>query len=83
MLMCDGIGIGCGTALAFADAGCRRLCLGDVNTKGLDKTRSLIQTCYRDADVQVVRVDISNEASVSAFVDHCVHHLGRIDYAVF
>ena len=55
--------------------------LGDINEKGLHKTRDDVVKMYSDVDVDIVRLDVSNEASVQNFIDRCVERFGRVDYA--
>jgi NAD(P)-dependent dehydrogenase (short-subunit alcohol dehydrogenase family) len=55
--------------------------LGDIDEKGLQKTRDDVVRIHSGVDVDVVRLDVSNEASVQDFIDRCVERFGRVDYA--
>ncbi|KAH7064049.1 hypothetical protein BKA63DRAFT_482726 [Paraphoma chrysanthemicola] len=74
-------GIGQGVAVAFAQAGCRKLLLGDINETGLQATRDLVLTETPEADVVLSYLDVSEESSVNRFVEKCVARFGRLDYA--
>lgn len=69
-------------ALAFARDGAVGLVLGDVDTQGLETTRQLVQKQSPSVEVVTMKLDVSNEESVQAFVDLAVAKFGRIDYAI-
>lgn len=58
--------------------------ISDLNEKGLQETKNLIHQAdeWGDAQVEIVQVNVSDEAQVQALVDKAVQAFGRIDYAV-
>jgi NAD(P)-dependent dehydrogenase (short-subunit alcohol dehydrogenase family) len=74
-------GIGRETAIAFAQDGCTKLALGDVNQTGLEETKKLILEFSRNAKITTNIVDVRKEESVNAFIKAAVDTFGRIDYA--
>jgi len=75
-------GIGAAVALAFAEAGCKRIAITDVNGELLDKTKSTIESTASDSEVLAVAGDISSSDFAETFVSKVVSSFGRIDYAV-
>jgi NAD(P)-dependent dehydrogenase (short-subunit alcohol dehydrogenase family) len=73
-----GSGIGREAARAFAARGAQ-VFGADLNEKGLAETSELIRTAGGQA--QVGRVDVSNEAEVSAFMSRIEAEAGRLDVA--
>lgn len=77
-----GTGMGAAIAKSFAQEGCKKIAITDMNKDLLETTRlALVET---NADVQVVTVvgDISDESFVDTFFTQVVKELGRIDYCV-
>ncbi|KAH0842459.1 hypothetical protein AYO21_10761 [Fonsecaea monophora] len=80
-------GIGRGTAVTIARAGCPSLFLADIDLAGLEETRRQIQeerqgnTAAR-VRVEIQRTDIADETSVRDMVASCVAVFGRVDYAL-
>jgi len=69
-------------ALAFAREGVASLVLGDVDEAGLSETKNLVGEQTPSVEVVTTRLDVSDEASVQAFIALAVSKFGRIDYAV-
>lgn len=76
------IGIDRATALAFAQAGCGRLTLVDLNREGLDTTKSLILVSHPDAQVDNEVGNTTLQAFTEHMVTNTVSTYGRLDYAV-
>lgn len=74
-------GIGKGTAIAFVEAGCRRLCLGDINQEGLAQTQDELLKIAPDAEVLMLHLDIGDEQSVLKSMEQTIAKFGRLDYA--
>jgi NAD(P)-dependent dehydrogenase (short-subunit alcohol dehydrogenase family) len=74
-------GIGRATAIAFARDGCFKLYLGDLSVDGLEVTRTMIKSSNPEAEVEIERVDISDEGLVIKFYESVVAKFGRIDFA--
>ncbi|TKA59792.1 hypothetical protein B0A49_11740 [Cryomyces minteri] len=77
-----GTGIGAATAMAFAEAGCRRIAITDMNAKELNDTQAAILAQSPNAKVLVRTGDIASEAFVDSFIAAVVKEFGRLDYAV-
>jgi NAD(P)-dependent dehydrogenase (short-subunit alcohol dehydrogenase family) len=75
-------GIGRGTALQFAEEGCTKIFLGDINVQGLEETETKIKSAFPATTIQFMKVDIADEGSVQLFINGCVEAFGRIDYAL-
>jgi 2,5-dichloro-2,5-cyclohexadiene-1,4-diol dehydrogenase 1 len=73
-----GSGIGQAAAVLCAEAGARILA-GDLNEAGLEETVARIRAAGGQA--HAVRVDVSNEDQVIAFVGAAKQHYGRLDGA--
>lgn len=69
-------GIGRATAEAFALAGAR-VVLGDINEEGGEAVAGALQV--RGADVQFIRLDLTQPDSVEAFRDGALQRYGRVD----
>lgn len=76
-------GIGRATAFAFAEAGCKKLAICDLNATGLAEIEELIQEAY-PKQVQIVAyvTNTANEANVKDFISATVNKFGVINYAV-
>ncbi|EXJ83044.1 hypothetical protein A1O3_06861 [Capronia epimyces CBS 606.96] len=74
-------GIGRATSLCFSRDGCSKLVLGDASLSELEETRSIIKREQPNAQVEIVNLDISDEASVDAFYARAVDNFGRVDFA--
>ncbi|KAI0379495.1 NAD(P)-binding protein [Hypomontagnella monticulosa] len=77
-------GIGKETAFAFAEAGVKGVMFADINEQGAqdaggESKKYATNEQYRFA---VVKVDITDEASVQNMVDAAVKEFGRIDYNI-
>lgn len=55
--------------------------LVDINTSGLERTKTLIQDQVPDAQVALWQTDITDEAAVVEMVAKCVETYGRVDFA--
>ncbi|KIW88581.1 uncharacterized protein Z519_10627 [Cladophialophora bantiana CBS 173.52] len=81
----SGSGIGRATALAFAQAGCTRLALLDLNEEGLLTTKELIEEAVgsnTSLKVHVFQCDVSNPDSVTRAYTGAKETFSRLDYAV-
>jgi NAD(P)-dependent dehydrogenase (short-subunit alcohol dehydrogenase family) len=78
-----GTGIGAATAKGFAQEGCRRIAITDINAELLEKTKqAIISASSSQTDVYAEAGDISKEDFVDSFVQNVVKYFGQIDYAV-
>lgn len=77
-----GTGMGAAIAKSFAQEGCKKIAITDMNNDLLEATR--IAIAEKHADVRIVAVvgDISDENFVDTFFTRVVKELGRIDYCV-
>ena len=85
-------GIGRATALAFAEAGCSRLALLDINEAGLEITRTLLLEQSRPTtsttdtakalEIGIYKVDVSSPEDVASAFAATKDKFTRIDYAV-
>lgn len=55
--------------------------LGDLSVHGLEETRSIIQSTYPDARIEISKLDVGDEKSVGEFYALAVEKFGRIDFA--
>ncbi len=69
-------GIGRATAEAFALGGAR-VVLGDINEEGGEAVAGALQV--RGADVQFIRLDVTQPDSVNAFRDGAIKRYGQVD----
>ena len=69
-------GIGRATAEAFALGGAR-VVLGDINEEGGEALAGALQV--QGADVQFLRLDVTQPDSVNAFRDGALKHYGQVD----
>ena len=76
------IGIGAAVAKAFADAGCPRIAITDLNKKLLQDTKKAILESHPKAEVLAATGDISSENFVDSFIADVVRSFGRLDYCV-
>ncbi|KIX97750.1 uncharacterized protein Z520_06528 [Fonsecaea multimorphosa CBS 102226] len=75
-------GMGREVALAFAREGARGLVIGDLAQEGLAETKKMVTEKWPAVEVVASSLDVSDEASVKAFVDLAVSKFGSIDYSV-
>lgn len=75
-------GIGRATAITFAQEGCSRLILCDVNEHGLQTVDEQLKSINPKIQTVVMKVDISSEAEVQSLIDAGVKAFGGIHYAV-
>lgn len=77
-------GIGRATSIGFAQQGCTKLALLDLNEAGLEETKSKVTAVLedKDADILVIKTDVSSEDSVAAAFSSIRSHFKRIDYSV-
>jgi len=75
-------GMGRSVAIAFAAEGAESLLLGDLNEAGLAETKEIISKKSPEVKVVITKLDVTNEASVDAFVKLAALKFGRVDYAV-
>lgn len=78
----NGLGIGKSTALTLAQNGIGALALLDLNLPLLEATRDEIRSRFPHAEVEILRVDVADEASVQAAVHAVVQRFGRIDIGI-
>ncbi len=72
-------GIGCATALAFAEAGAKVVASGRHDDAGLALAAELRAA---GAQAEFVRTDVRREEEVRALVDQAVGRFGRLDVLV-
>lgn len=81
-------GIGRAAAIAFAEAGCTRLALLDLNEAGLQTSKDIVaQTVSaispsKTPDISIFTVDVTSPESVTAAFSAVMAHFPRIDYSV-
>ena len=75
-------GIGRAAAVAFARDGCTQLVVGDINVAGLEETRRSVEKVNRNATVEIINLDVTDEESVERFHAEAVSKFGRIDFVV-
>ena len=77
-----GTGMGQAIAKAFADEGCLRIAITDVNEDLLSDTKKAIQEKYPSVDVFSVAGNLTDPAFVDQFFQSVVARFTRVDYAV-
>jgi NAD(P)-dependent dehydrogenase (short-subunit alcohol dehydrogenase family) len=77
-----GTGIGAAIARSFADEGCRRIAITDLNAELLECTRAAIVDKHKSVEALSIPGDISDEKFVDSFFDAVVKRFGRLDYCV-
>ncbi|GMG12352.1 unnamed protein product [Aspergillus oryzae] len=70
------------TALKFAEQGITSLALLDVNLAQLESTRDELRNTFPHVEIEIMQVDVTNEASVDEAIKKTVTRFGRIDIAV-
>ncbi|TVY43295.1 2,5-dichloro-2,5-cyclohexadiene-1,4-diol dehydrogenase [Lachnellula subtilissima] len=77
-------GIGRSCAIAFAKYGARSLTLADLNLEAAQAVARECQSHFTNPDfsAESVVVDVTQQHSVQAAMDHAVRTFGRIDYCV-
>ncbi|KIY01546.1 uncharacterized protein Z520_03098 [Fonsecaea multimorphosa CBS 102226] len=82
----SGSGIGRATALAFAEAGCTRFALLDLNEEGLSTTKKLIEEAAVGSNsslkIHTYKCDVSNPDSITRAYADAKETFSRLDYAV-
>ncbi|MEJ1992880.1 MAG: SDR family NAD(P)-dependent oxidoreductase [Maritimibacter sp.] len=74
-------GIGQATAVAFAKAGARALCLTARSEAALQETAELVRAANPDTECACLACDVTEAAQVEAAVAECVARFGGIDVA--
>ncbi|OQD74008.1 hypothetical protein PENDEC_c012G03812 [Penicillium decumbens] len=77
-----GTGIGAHTARAFAQEGCTRVAITDLNPDLLSQTEKALKDTSSDIQVLAIPGDITAPEFVHSFFKAVVDKFGRIDYAV-
>lgn len=77
-----GTGMGAAIAKSFAQEGCKKIAITDMNSDLLEATKMAITEKHSDVHVVTMIGDISDEGFVDTFFSHVVKQLGRLDYAV-
>ncbi|EXJ95392.1 hypothetical protein A1O1_00513 [Capronia coronata CBS 617.96] len=77
-------GIGRATAIAFAQAGCTKFALLDLNEGGLQETKGLVEQSVSATDISVgtYKCDVSSPESVVSAYTAAKEHFTRVDYSV-
>jgi NAD(P)-dependent dehydrogenase (short-subunit alcohol dehydrogenase family) len=75
-------GIGAAVAKGFAQSGCLKLAITDINSDTLDQTRNAILSINSLIHVFAEAGDISDEKFVDSFTNDTFSKFGRLDYAV-
>jgi NAD(P)-dependent dehydrogenase (short-subunit alcohol dehydrogenase family) len=73
-------GIGKATSVLFGAEGCKRIIIADIDSQGLDKTRSLISERYPTSECCAIQVDLRDERSVEHLIWQAASKWGRLDY---
>lgn len=73
-------GIGQATAVSFAQEGCPKIAIADLNECGLRETESLLRNVSSGCSFISVLTDVSSAQSVQVLIDSVVREFGRIDY---
>lgn len=76
------IGIGKATALAFAKNGIGALALADLNTSALESTCHEISIQFPNVQVEILQVNVVDEACVDSAVRKTVERFGGIDIGI-
>lgn len=66
----------------FAEHGCSKLFLVDVNQKGLEETQEQVRKISGSVKTILHLTDVSVESHVKNMVESCVKSFGRIDFAM-
>jgi NAD(P)-dependent dehydrogenase (short-subunit alcohol dehydrogenase family) len=74
------LGIGKSTALRYAEEGCTKIAIVDVNTATLASAEKEILGKHPGVSVLPIAVDVRSKVSVQAMVDKTVETFGRVDY---
>lgn len=75
-------GIGAATARAFAQAGCPKIALTDLNPDSLNQTLDSIRATHPNTELLSQPGNVADEQFVESFMRNVVDTFGRIDYAV-
>ncbi|KAI1409268.1 NAD(P)-binding protein [Hypoxylon sp. FL1857] len=77
-------GIGKEVSFAFAEAGVKGVVFADINEQGAQEAAAECKGLATNAEFRavVVKVDVTDEASVQNMVETAVKEFGRIDYSV-
>ncbi|KAI9730730.1 MAG: hypothetical protein M1834_005699 [Cirrosporium novae-zelandiae] len=75
-------GIGAATAKGFADAGCNRIAITDINEGLLQQTKEKIIQDHPTVIVHAVAGDIADPSFAPSFVTSTVEEFRRLDYCV-
>jgi len=73
-------GIGKATALLYAEEGCKKIAIADVNAESLEKAKKEVESANPGVTVLPIVVDVRNQESVEAMVAAVVKEFGRVDY---
>jgi hypothetical protein len=74
-------GMGQQIAIKLAEQGCSKIFCADLNEKGLQKTKELVEQKSSAARVTLYVADVSQDAAVREMVEACVKTFGRLDFA--
>jgi NAD(P)-dependent dehydrogenase (short-subunit alcohol dehydrogenase family) len=77
-----GTGMGAAIAKSFAQEGCNKIAITDLNNDLLEATRQAITEKHPDVEVLAVTGNIADEGFVESFFEQVISELGRIDYCV-
>lgn len=72
-----GSGLGRAAALRIASEGAK-LTLVDISEDGMQETKNLIEKDYPNAELLMIKADVSREADVKNYVDKTVDKFGKI-----
>jgi len=75
-------GIGAAVARSFAQAGCSRFAITDLDKASLAATANSIRGINPSAQVHTSNGDVADEGFVKSFIKESVGTFGRIDYSV-
>lgn len=78
----DEPGIGAAVAKAFAEAGCGRIAITDINATTLSDTHAALLAINATAEVLSVDGNITDERFITSLIDRVIATFHRIDYSV-
>lgn len=73
-------GIGRATAQLYAEEGCQRIVVADIDYPSLQDLKQELESNYKGVSVLTTLLDVRNERSVQDMIDATLATFGRIDY---
>jgi NAD(P)-dependent dehydrogenase (short-subunit alcohol dehydrogenase family) len=69
-------------AYAFAEAGCKKLALTDINGELLKGNEEALQKAFPQIEILAMAGSVADEKFVDEFINAVVKKFGRLDYCV-